>query len=172
MKGVRFTKQEVAAIEEANTILRAAPADMPKGWSSVMRKIQAADAPSSNAAVGPIETALVAASRGKIVEMDKSGYGRASVQAGRMGVTPEDAALVGRWCASQGWLRGPLTMLTVLNKWPDWVSKARATVTPSSAPPGFGDVAGVKGEEATPGAARPGAANRDGRPAPGFRPAR
>lgn len=173
MKSIRLTKDEA---EWLRWLLRPEEMNL-NSWStkhvkmaaSMRAKLDAAEAPSGNADVGPIEKALVAGSRGKVIEMDRSGYGRASVQAGRMGVTPEDAGLVGRWLATQGWLRGPLTLLTVLNKWPDWAAKARASQPPEAALPGFGASGGESSAEAKAGASRPSEDGTPGRPAPGFR---
>jgi hypothetical protein len=168
VKAVRFTKAELSCIRAALEFVADVQADA-RAASGVLAKLDAAEVVATpNAAVGPIEEALMAGARGKVIALDRTGYGRASVQAGRLGVTPADARVVGEWIARQGWLHGPQTLLDVLNKWPAWVSKARATQPPPSAQPGFGDGVQVTGATTGPGTNGPGQGSSGGRPARGF----
>jgi hypothetical protein len=165
MKPLRFSEAEVSVIEDAVDSL-ARGFELPKKHPihSIRAKIAKAREASTNVAVAPIEQALVGASRCKVVPL-VTGHGQASVRAGKLGVTPEQAELVGRYIASQGWLRGPLTLLDVLNKWPQYLSKAQATKPPPSVPAGLNG--GTSGA-APQGPVRAGQGSEAGRPAPGF----
>lgn len=171
MKAIRLTEAEARAIAEVHALVAGGPADFDevmdehaKPWRSFMAKVAKAREPSANVAVAPIETALVAAARCKVVPL-VTGHGQASVRAGKLGVTPEQARLVGQYIASQGWLRGPLTLLDVLNKWPTYLSKATATQPPPSVPAGLN---GGTSETAAPGTAGASQRGQEGRAAPGF----
>jgi hypothetical protein len=130
----------------------------------IAAKLKKAQAPSTNVHVQPIEEALVAGARGKVVTL-LEGHAQASVQAGRLGVTPEKAYMVGEYLARTKWLTGPFTLLDVLMKWPTYYSKAQATQPPPSAPAGFGD----SRAEAQQGTLREGQGIAGGRRSPGFR---
>lgn len=135
MRAVRFTKAEVAAIRACMT----GGAPDAKSMSSVLRKLEEAEA---EAPVGvnasAIEAALESTARGKVVRLVGGGlYARASKQATSVGATVEGARAIGAWLARQGWLREPVTVLTVLNKWGEWLPRALATAPPPAAREGF-----------------------------------
>lgn len=140
MRPIRLTKAEAAAIREAISDRQDWEA---KVFQSVLDKLDAAEAQApAGVAVGPVEQALERTARGKVVRLaggqgGGAAYGRASKQATALGVTVEDAEVVGAWLARQGWLREPVTILTVLNKWPEWLARARATAAPPAAKEGF-----------------------------------
>ena len=170
MRPVRFTKAEAEALRNH---LRAAffgdcgrlDEKESKLLASVDDKLEAALAPGvAGVAAGPIEQALVRASRGKVVELAGGpAYARASKMATALEVTLQDAELVGGWLARQGWMREPTTLLGVLNKWSEWLPRARATAPPPAAQEGFDGT-----ETAPPGP--PGPSRRGGGrgSAPGF----
>jgi hypothetical protein len=143
MRAARFTKAEVAFIRRALIITHTDAEE--KLRTSIVAKLDEAEGESpKGVAAGPIEQALVRTSRGKVVELASgpSGYGRASKMATAMGVTVADAEVVGAWLARQGWMREPTTILGVLNKWAEWLPRARATSGPtvtSARKEGFGD---------------------------------
>lgn len=169
MKAIRFTKVEADLIE---TAMGAAwdlwgPAlgkTAIKASESIRQKLKKAQTPSTNVAVQPIEDALIAGARGKVVALVE-GHAQASVQAGRLGVTPEKAYEVGQYLARTKWLTGPFTLLDVLMKWPTYYSKAQATQPPPSAPAGFGGTHA----EAQQGTPREGQGIAGRRSSPGFR---
>ena len=166
MKAIRLTKAEVAWIRSALALAVDFTAQQSKTKDSILNKLDAAEQAPAGVNPGPIEQALIAGSRGKVVPL-AGGFPRASKIATSVGATPEDARAIGEWMARQGWLRGPQTMLDVLNKWPQWLAKARATEPPPSAPPGFGDGAAEKGADTRPSTAEPGQ-GAPGRLRPGF----
>jgi hypothetical protein len=144
MRGVRFTKAEVQYLKGLLSVEGA----FPKHRIAVLAKLDKANEP-AGVDVAPIEAALVKASVGKVVPLE-GGHARASVQARAMGVTPDLAALVGGWMARQPWLHGPATLLDVLNKWHQWLPKARATEPPPALQPGLKDgLAREPGREAS-----------------------
>lgn len=166
MKAIRLTEAEAAVVEDALNSL-AAGFDLPKKHPihRIRAKLVNARAPSDNANVGPIEQALIAGARGKVIALgDGGGYGQCSVRAGKLGVTPEDARLVGEYFARTKWLTGPFTLLDILNKWPSHLAKARATQPPPSVPAGLG----AGSAKAQTGSAGAGQGSTDQRPAPGF----
>jgi hypothetical protein len=164
MRPLRLTEAEVEVLLDGLNALSMG-FDLPKKHPihSIRAKVLKAREPSANVAIGPIEQALETASRGKVVRL-VTGHGQASVRAGKLGVTVEQAELVGRYIASQGWMRGPFTVLDLLNKWPQHLSKATATQPPPSVPAGLGGGSA----EAQPGPARQGQGSEAGRPTPGF----
>jgi hypothetical protein len=166
MRAVRFTKAEVAALMDLDRAISFGDFGncTNKHWDTLVAKVTAACEPAAKGAnVAPIQEALIAAARGKVIALEGQ-YGRASRQCGDMGVTPESAQLVGEWMARQGWLHGPMTLLDVLNKWGSWLAKAKATAPPPGLEPGFG-----KQEHPGGGASPAGKATPGGRSPSGFR---
>jgi hypothetical protein len=157
MKGVRFTKAERDLLERVLSVkhvdLTCWGSKAPKVADSILQKLRAAvDAP-KGVDIVPVEEALVRAARGKVVPLE-DGHAVASRRAQQMKVTPELAEMVGAWMA----LQGPQTILDVLNKWFQWLPKARSTVPPQTLPPGLGP-AGRSHEQGVPqglGKAKPG----------------
>jgi hypothetical protein len=171
VRAIRLTKAEVAVLRGIDGDLRGAgitrDADV-KAWQSLMAKVRAAqEERPAGADVGPIQAALVSAARGKVVEL-VAGYPVASRRCQQLGVTPDDARQVGEWMARQQWLRGPQTLLDVLNKWPQWLSKARATAAPPTLKAGL-DAGGGNRADSGQGANGTGEGAAQGRPARGFR---
>ncbi len=134
-----------------------------KAVASILAKVEESEAAAKGVDIVPIEEALVAAARGKVIALE-GGHARASVQAKAVGATPADAAMIGAWMARQGWLTGPMTVLDVLNKWFMWAPKARSTEPPPALAPGLGADADTRQGPGTPGTPPP-----RGRTAPGFR---
>ena len=83
-------------------------------------------APGAN--VSDIEGVLVQHAGGRVVRVPlvPSQYAALSRQLGEHGATPEDAKLLGAWLARQKWLKGSLTLLSIVKKWADWLARARA----------------------------------------------
>ena len=131
--------------------------------ASILAKVEESEAAVRGVDIGPIESALIAAARGKVVALE-AGHARASVQAKAVGATPETAKVVGSWMARQGWLKGPQTVIDVMNKWYQWLQKARATEPPPAVAPGLGTDA-----DNGRGPAPAGQANPQRRPPPGLR---
>jgi hypothetical protein len=104
---------------------------------SITQKLDASEEAPKGVAIEPIEEALIASARGKVVALE-AGHARASVQAKAVGATPETARKVGEWMARQGWLQGPQTIIDVLNKWFQWLPKAKATEPPPALQAGLG----------------------------------
>lgn len=143
MRAVRFTKAEDRWLRDLvdHAISRLPTGDFVFGEvkvayaekvaRSVLTKLEAAGEPKkAGVNAGAFEAALIGASAGKVVPVDGSAYARVSRQATAIGATPELGAVVGQWMAAQRWLSGPFTVFTVLNKWPDWLARARATQAP------------------------------------------
>lgn len=129
MRGVRFTKPELEFLRAAIGVTRTAKEE--KARTSIMAKLDTASGPTAaGVAPGPLQDALMLSSRGKVVRVEQNGFGRISRQATQLGATVAQATLLGNWIASQGWLQGPLTIFTVLAKWPDWLARAKATAPP------------------------------------------
>jgi hypothetical protein len=167
-RGIRLTKAERGALQEWLENLGNPPMGGPtnkeaKLAASILEKLRESEESPKGVDIVPIEEALVAAARGKVIALE-GGHARASVQAKAVGATPEGAAMVGAWMARQGWLTGPMTVLDVLNKWYMWLPKARATEPPPALAPGLGADADTR--QGT-GPASPAAAGR--RSTPGFR---
>jgi hypothetical protein len=167
MRAVRFTKLECEAVLAA---LADWTSNQDKAWQraidSARTKLEAAQAPEpSGVSVGPIEAALIRMARGKVVQLESgpAGYGRASKMATACGATVEEAELVGAWLSRQRWMNEPTTILGVLNKWAEWLPRARATVPPPATAEGF-DGTGTAG----PGAGGPGRRGGGRGSAPGF----
>jgi hypothetical protein len=140
MKGVRFTKAEANVIRDAlDCLVDGVVGDLkPKHpYHTIKAKLDAAENGESGVAVKPIEDALVKASRGKVLPLE-GGHAIASRRMTAMKVTVEEAELVGEWMSRQGWLSSAMTLLDVLNKWYQWLPKARATQPPPSLAPGLG----------------------------------
>jgi hypothetical protein len=169
VKAVRFTKAEVEVIRWALADWRKLDNCAKAAASALVKLDKAEEATPAGVNAGPLQAALEATSRGKVVPLaGPGGWARASKQAAAVGATVEDAKLVGAWMARQGWLHGPQTLLDVLNKWPQWLAKARATQPPPSAPPGIGDgVARQEDAKSSEGTVRPGG-GAPGRLRPGF----
>lgn len=49
-------------------------------------------------------------------------------------ITVEDAELIGRWLAKQGWLKSPTTLIVVASKAGEWLAKAQAEQNKPVAP--------------------------------------
>lgn len=130
-RGVRFTKAERAFIRAAFA------RETGRTALAILAKLDAADVAAPGVDVGPIEEALMAAARGKVLAME-GGFGRASVMAAAVNATPETAAMVGAWLARTAYFTQPMTLLDVLNKWHTWLPKARATQPPPALEPGLG----------------------------------
>ena len=162
-RGIRLTKQEREWLRRFIEPQSRVESKGGKLAQSVLQKLAASEEAPKGVSVEPIEDALIASARGKVVALE-AGHARASVQAKAVGATPEDAKLVGAWMARQGWLSGPQTLIDVLNKWYQWLPKARATEPPPALQPGLGTDAKAERGPGTPGEAHP-----PGRPAPGFR---
>ena len=133
MRAVRFTKAEESLLR--NTLAAIVVADELPKMAAVARgivaKLDAASEPKqAGVNAGAFEAALIGASAGKVVPVERNAYSRVSRQATSVGATPELGAVVGHWMAAQRWLSGPFTVFTVLNKWPDWLARARATQAP------------------------------------------
>jgi hypothetical protein len=166
-RGVRFTKAErdfLRAWLEADDwdVTRFGGVKGKRAASSILAKLSASEERPTGVDVSPLEEALVASARGKVIPLE-GGYGMAGGMATSMKATPEQARLVGEWMARQGWLTGPMTLIDVLKKWYQWLPKARATQPPPALTPGLGKHAD---DGRGPAAAGPAAAG--GRPAPGF----
>lgn len=171
MRGVRFTKAELAFLRNVLGVMKE-PGTV-WDWScfgtkvkehatSLLAKLDAAETVPAGVAVKPIEDALIKSSHGKVLALE-GGHAVASRRLTQMKVTAEDAELVGAYMARQQWLTSPMTLLDVLNKWYQWLPKARATQPPPSLAPGLG------GDGTGQGPAPAGKATTGRRPAPGFR---
>lgn len=166
MKGVRFTKAEVACLRawcdgELGHTTQTSDTP-PKVVRSILTKLDAAETAPSGVAVKPIEDALIRTSHGKVLALE-GGHAVASRRLTAMKVTVEDAELVGAYMARQTWMTSPMTLLDVLNKWYQWLPKARATQPPPSLAPGLG------GDGIGQGPAPAGKTVTGRRPAQGFR---
>jgi hypothetical protein len=166
-RGIRLTKAERDTLRK---LLSAQYVDLScygtrivKDAASILAKVDASEETPKGVDVAPIEEALIAAARGKVIALE-GGHARAAVMAASMKATPETATIVGAWMGRQGWLQGPQTLIDVLNKWYQWLPKARATEPPPALTPGLGtDATDGRG----PAAAGQKAAGR--RSTPGFR---
>lgn len=163
MRGVRFTKAELELLN--GLLVMVTPQATPGMWkarNSIMAKLAAAVEAPKGVQVQPVEDALVAASHGKVIKLE-GGHAMASRRCTDAKVTPEDAKLVGEWMARQPWLTGPMTLLDVLNKWYQWLPKARATQPPPALQAGLGTNGTGQGP------AQAGPAPKVGRTPQGFR---
>jgi hypothetical protein len=102
----------------------------------------------------PIEEALIAAARGKVLPLE-GGHAMASVRAQQLKATPADAALIGSYLARTAYFTQPMTVLDVFNKWYSWLPKARSTQPPPALTPGLGSDATDGRGPATAGEAAP-----------------
>lgn len=166
-RGIRLTKSERESLRlligPVNVNLNSFGSKLVKDADSILRKLLASEESPAGVNPGPIEEALIAAARGKVIALE-GGYDRAARLAGYAKATPEQATDIGAWMARQGWLHGPQTIIDVLNKWHPWLAKARATAPPPALQPGLGTDA-PDGR----GPAKAGKAPAGGRSTPGFR---
>lgn len=144
-----------------------------KTAAGLLAKVEASEERAPGINVEPLEQALMRAARGKVVALE-GGFDRASRQAGSVKASEELMVTVGEWMARQSWLTGPMTILDVLNKWYQWVPKAKATQPPPGLAPGLGASA-VQGQDQEAGGKPPVAGSqsstgpRRGRSLPGLR---
>lgn len=162
---VRLTLAQVALLLDLLT-LDGLEAPTLKMHRAVRAKLEASTVPAAPG-VDPraLEAALLESARGRVVALPSgaSGYSRAAATARNVHATVEDARVVGAWLGRQGWMRGTMTVLGVLNKWDDWLGRARAEAPPTRAEEGYG------GTTDTPnGPARPGPGGRGRGKAEGF----
>lgn len=145
MKGVRLTAKLANYLRE---LLSEGSRDHDhKMDAEILKRLEkASDGNPAGVYVPPLESALIAAARGKAVATTPGGHARASKQALAVGATVEQMTEVGVWLARQRWLTEPLTILTVLNKWAEWYPKAHATSAPKGIAEGLGN--GGKATEA------------------------
>lgn len=140
MKGVRFTKAEVAFLRQCMTTHCSPWGDMSAATQrlneSVARKLDAAETAPTGVAVKPIEDALIRTSHGKVLALE-GGHARASRVLTALGATVEQAELIGAYMARSTWLTSPMTVFDVAAKWNSWLPKARATQPPPSLKPGL-----------------------------------
>lgn len=156
MRPIRLTVTEARVIRDAlkawTGFLSTSEADE-KAAARVLTKLAESELPAATVAVAPIEAALVAASRGKVVPLgDPRSYQHASRTAARVEATPEKAAAIGAWIARQPWFRGQATILLVLKKWGEWLPPALKSLPPREAKEGFGGGT----DEPAPGPTGPG----------------
>ena len=171
MRGVRYTKAEAGWLRDVVTRWlsvdhgQRSVADTRLG-ERILEKLTAAETAEGGLNVAPLESALVGAARGKVVATTPGGYARASRQARAVGATVDAMGEVGRWLAAQKWLTDPVTILTVLNKWPEWYPRAKASAAPKGIPEGLG---GGQTADVRRGAEGGGGPAKTGRPPSGFR---
>lgn len=138
MRGVRFTKNE---LETLQMIIGVAIEDEHeegypnnrtlKDLTSARSKLSKASEPVEvGCDAAALERALISRSMGKVVETTRGGYPRASRQATQCGATVDQMIIMGEWLARQKWRTEPTTIIEVLNKWPEWFPKAKATANP------------------------------------------
>lgn len=172
MRGVRFTKAERELLEQCLDVTT-------HDWScfgtkanglvaGILAKVRAAVEAPAGVSVKPIEDKLIKASRGKVIPLE-GGHAVASRRLTAMKVTEEQAELVGAYMARQGWLTSPMTLLDVLNKWYQWLPKARATEPPPNLPAGLGPAGAPSERGPSEGPAAPSKAAAGRRTAQGFR---
>jgi hypothetical protein len=142
MKGIRFTKPEIALIEFLGDAMQMGDKDR-RIFDSILSKChQVPSTKSSNPNIKPLEDVLIAQAPSKLIRLtEPSGYARASRQAGLLGITSdstEQMAKIGAWINVQHWLpAGSLTILDVLSKWSNWYPKANnANIRQSTNKPG------------------------------------
>lgn len=164
-RSIRFTKAERDVLCSVLTEWADATAmvKMAKTARAVVAKVRESEEQQVGVDVAPIEEALIASARGKVLALE-GGYGRASAQARSVQATAEQAALIGAYLARNNFYTGPFTLLDVLNKWYQWLPKARATAPPPALGPGLAADASDVGSPASAGKAPAGR-----RSAPGFR---
>lgn len=177
VRGVRFTKAELLWVRTWLTAGLTADAEhgdkkaVKLAQSCLAKLTQAESDEPKGVDPGPIERVLIEESGGRVVRLtgaNGSFWARAAVTAKAVGATEETARVVGRWLARQGWFTEPVTLLMVLNKWPDWYSRAVATAGPRGTQRGLGGKetsAPNLGPSAGPGSK----AVTAGRSTPGFR---
>lgn len=171
MKGVRYTKAEAAWLRwcvdrEVKVAVENSDLQGVRLGERILDKMTAAETAEGGLNVGPLEHALVGAARGKVVPTTPGGYARASRQARAVGATVDAMGEIGRWLSVQKWLTEPVTILTVLNKWPEWYPRARAVAAPKGVPEGLGGVQAADVRRGPEGGSGPAKA---GRPPAGFR---
>jgi hypothetical protein len=167
MRAVRFTKGEAEFLRERLEPLTTGQlvGTMATRAKMILAKLTAAEEAPKGVNPVVLEQALIKAAPGKVVPLS-TGWPRVAKMAAYQGATIEDAGLVGAWMMRQGWLHGPQTLLDVLNKWPQWLAKAKATEPPPALSPGFGEKTDGKPVGATEAS---GASPAGGRQSRGFR---
>lgn len=135
MKGVRFTKAELAWLREALDTHEDAADKVVK---SIVAKLTAAEEAPKGVNVRPLEEALIKGAGGKVVALaSPGGYARACKMATEKAATAEDMALIGAWLGRQGWMAGTKTLLDALSQYDAWLPKARAEAPPPGVPEGL-----------------------------------
>lgn len=171
VRGIKFTKQERDYVLERIDGRQDPPTPSElKIARSVERKVKAVETPlvkgpSVNAPA--IEEQLILYSRGKVIPLAEPNWARYCHQAAGVNANVGDAQTVGTWIAEQGWLKGPITLDSVLKNWSSWLAKARLWAAPLvRAAAGLG-ANGAANVGQNPTSASPAAPQ--GRPAPGLR---
>lgn len=140
-RGIRLTKTERESLRvligPVNVNLGSHGSKLVRDAAAILRKLSDSEETPKGVDIVPIEEALIAAARGKVIPLE-GGHAQASVRAAQMKATPEDAALVGAYLARTAYFTQPMTVLDVLNKWWSWLPKARASAPPPSLAPGLG----------------------------------
>lgn len=142
-----------------------------KTAASILQKVVDSETAPAGVPIAPIEAALIAATA-KVVALE-AGHDRASKMAATVKANPEQAKVIGEWMQRTHWLHGPQTVLDVLNKWYQWLPKARATEPPKLLAPGLGPAGAPSGRQEAgdvrQGPGTPGQASPKRGTAPGFR---
>jgi hypothetical protein len=165
-RGIRLTKAERDFLKEC-LAGDWTNAKRTKLAGSIVQKLRESEEAVKGVDIVPIEEALIAAARGKVIALE-GGHAMASVRAAQMKATPEQAALIGAYLARTPYFTQPMTVLDVFNKWYSWLPKARSTQPPPHLPSGLGP-AGAPDAPDERGPAPAGKAATNRRPAPGLR---
>lgn len=137
MRSVRFTKREAEALlrEVSQLDTMDDNMDVDDDVKSAVTKIRAAMEPvPAGLNVRPIEAALIAHSRGRVVPLlgaPGHRWARLSKEGTELGVDVPKAEVLGAWLARQGWMTSTLTIADVFRRWPEWYSKAEAERAPN-----------------------------------------
>lgn len=80
-----------------------------------------------NVNIREIETALVNHSNGKVIRVEGAPafWGMWSKNYTSLGATTEDASVLAKWLAKQGWLNVTYTVDTLYKRWPSYLAKAK-----------------------------------------------
>lgn len=100
-----------------------------KALRSLLTKLTAPKEESHGVAAGAVERALVTSAKGKVVPIQTSDHVfwiRLTAACARVGATIEDAAIIGEWMSHWG-SNFKMTIDQVVNKWPSYLAKAKAS---------------------------------------------
>jgi hypothetical protein len=129
MQRVTLAKHEVEALTQALAFFETygeAGKKVVKGLSSLLAKLDKAQAKPTGLALVDVEAALVRGAAQKYASWVAGNPAQMLASLQRDGATLDQLERVGRWLRRQEWLKGQVALPTVARNWAGWLAKATA----------------------------------------------